>query len=145
LTLNLKLFDITTDLIASDPNQIPIAIGLENLVDGNADGLSAQIDSFGHLTIAPSPTQIGTHTFTLVARQGNLFVTRDVTVNVIRDPITDTRVSGVIQGTDGAVLAGVVIAVGNTTATTNALGEFQQFSLWKLASQNPNQRLLLME
>jgi hypothetical protein len=41
------------------------------------------------LTIAPSPTHIGTHTFTLVARQGNLFVKQDVTVNVVPDPITD--------------------------------------------------------
>jgi Dockerin type I domain len=39
----------TTDLIANDPNQIPISIGLQNLVDGNAHGLSAQIDSLGRL------------------------------------------------------------------------------------------------
>ena len=124
-TISLKPGErFTTDLIATDPNHVPIAIGLENLVDGNADGLSAQIDSLGRLSIAPSPTQIGTHTFTLVARQGNLFVTQDVTVNVVPDPITDTRVSGVIKGTDGAVLAGVVVALGNAIATTNALGEF---------------------
>ena len=124
-TISLKPGErFTTDLIANDPNQVPIAIRLQNLVDGNADGLSAQIDSLGRLTISPSPTQIGTHTFTLVARQGNLVVRQDVTVNVIPDPITDTRVSGVILGTDGIVLAGVVVAVGNTTATTNALGEF---------------------
>jgi hypothetical protein len=86
--------------------------------------LSAQIDSLGRLVINPSPTQIGTHTFTLVARQGNLFTTQDVTVNVIPDPILDTRVSGTILGTDGAVLAGVIVGVGNTTTLTNALGEF---------------------
>jgi hypothetical protein len=72
----------TTELIANDPNHVPIAIGLQNRIDGNADGLSAQIDSLGRLVINPSPTQIGTHTFTLVARQGNLFTMRDVTVNV---------------------------------------------------------------
>jgi YD repeat-containing protein len=114
----------TTDLIATDPNNVPIGIGLENIVSGNADGLSAQIDSLGQLTIAPSPTQIGTHTFTLTARQGNLFVTQDVTVNVVSDPITTTRVSGKILGTDGTVLAGAVITLGNAIATTNALGEF---------------------
>jgi hypothetical protein len=114
----------TTDLIATDPNRTPISIDLQNLVDSSADGLSTQIDSLNRLTIAPSPTQIGTHTFTLVARQGNLVTTRDITVNVIPGPITSTRVSGTILGTDGTVLAGVVVAVGNTTATTNALGEF---------------------
>jgi RHS repeat-associated protein len=114
----------TTDLIATDPNGVPISIGLQDLVDGNAAGLSVEIDNLNRLVIVPSPTQIGTHSFTLVARQGNLVTTQAVTVNVIPDPITDTRVSGVITGTDGAILSGVSISVGNTTVTTDAAGKF---------------------
>ncbi|WP_353928958.1 Ig-like domain-containing protein [Okeanomitos corallinicola TIOX110] len=82
------------------------------------------LDSDGTLIFEPSPSQIGSYDFTLVARDGEEVTTKEFNLSVVADPETTTRISGVIQNTDQEPLAGVRVKIGEISATTNADGSF---------------------
>ena len=76
------------------------------------------------MIFTPTPDQLGSYTFTLVASDGALETTQEVTLNVVSDPVTTTRVSGVILNTEEEPLAGVVVEIGNVQAVTGTDGTF---------------------
>ena len=60
----------------------------------------------------------------MVASDGALEATQEVTVNVVADPDTTTRLSGVIQSVEQAPLPGVVIELGDLSTITDENGAF---------------------
>jgi RHS repeat-associated protein len=77
-----------------------------------------------HLVFKPSPDQVGSYSFTLIARNGGTETTQNVTLNVVADPITTTRVTGIIADTSQAGLANVLVELAGYQATTDAAGKF---------------------
>jgi RHS repeat-associated protein len=77
-----------------------------------------------HLVFTPAPDQVGSYSFTLIARNGGTETTQNVTLNVVADPITTTRVTGIIADTSQAGLAGVLVELSGYQATTDATGKF---------------------
>jgi RHS repeat-associated protein len=78
----------------------------------------------GLILFAPAPGDIGTYHLTGVASDGTLEATQPFTLNVVADPVTTTRVSGVIQAADQTPLADAKVAIGPVTTTTAADGSF---------------------
>lgn len=115
-------------LIESDANGYPITVSIKS--DGELP--AGEIASNNHLAFSPTPDQIGTYKFTLVAKQGKLVTTQEVTVNVVPDPVTTTRISGVLQDTNQAAIAGAIIDVGGVQTTTQNDGSF----ILELPNQN---------
>lgn len=85
---------------------------------------TGMLDSDGTLIFKPTPAQIGTYDFTLVARDGEQVTTKKFNLAVVADTLTTTRISGVIQNTDQKALSGVVVKIGDVSATTAADGSF---------------------
>lgn len=108
-------------LIATDPNGDPISYSLRS----DTPLPKGELTGDGTLIFTPAPEDIGTYNFTVIATAGEVDVTQDVTITVEPDPITTTRVSGVIENTDQEALAGVVIELGGLQTTTDANGYFQ--------------------
>lgn len=110
-------------LSASDPDGDPLTLSLQPTGTTTAlptGGLSAN----GALTFRPLPAEVGTYTFNIVASDGTSQTTRQATLTVIADPVTTTRISGVIQKTNGQPLAGVTVEVGGVQGLTAANGSF---------------------
>ena len=89
----------------------------QNLPTGN-------LDSDGTLIFKPSPSQIGSYDFTLVARDGGEVTSKKFNLAVVADTETTTRISGVIQNVGQQPLAGVKVKIGDISTTTNADGSF---------------------
>ena len=85
---------------------------------------TGNLDSNGTLIFKPTPTQIGNYDFTLVARDGQQVTTKKFNLAVVADTLTTTRISGVIQNTAQKALSGVVVKIGDVSATTSADGSF---------------------
>jgi RHS repeat-associated protein len=83
-----------------------------------------KITGDSHLVFTPAPDQVGSYTFTLIARNGGTEVSQNITLNVIADPITTTRVTGVIADTNQGGLAGVLVELSGYQATTDSSGKF---------------------
>jgi RHS repeat-associated protein len=98
--------------------------GLVTLSLRDANNLPTGQLANGTLTFTPSPTDVGTYHFTLVATSNGLETTQAVTLNVAADPLTTTRVSGVVQNTDQMPLAGILVDVDGSQAVTDAQGRF---------------------
>ncbi|HND51422.1 MAG TPA: Ig-like domain-containing protein, partial [Pirellulaceae bacterium] len=78
----------------------------------------------GKLTIRPKPSQVGSYTLDVVVSDGVLETHRAVALNVVADPDTTTRVSGVVQQVNGQPIAGVPIEIGGVQGLTGANGSF---------------------
>ncbi|MBW4497678.1 MAG: hypothetical protein KME26_32380, partial [Oscillatoria princeps RMCB-10] len=83
-----------------------------------------KITGNGQLIFTPAPDDVGTYNFTLVASDGALETPQEVTLTVAADPVTTTRVSGVIENTAQEPLAGVIIELGSLQTVTAADGSF---------------------
>ena len=120
-TINLtpgQVFSIP--LIATDPNGAPITIS----VDTKGNLPTGTLTEDNTLVFNPSPTQLGTYTFTLIAKQGLLTTSETVTLNVIPDTVTTTRLSGKVNRDKLTALGGAVVDIGGVQTTTNADGSF---------------------
>ncbi len=84
---------------------------------------TGKLDGNGNLIFTPTPSEIGTYQFGLIASNDTQEIPQTVTVRVVADPVSTTRISGVIQNTARQPLAGVVIEIGNLR-TTAADGSF---------------------
>src|SRR5262249_56751709 len=82
------------------------------------------LDGTGKLSFTPAPDQVGTYQFGVSASDGQLTVTQTVTLNVVADLVTTTRLSGVLLNTSQQPLAGVPVSVGTVQSTTAADGSF---------------------
>jgi RHS repeat-associated protein len=83
-----------------------------------------KITGDSHLVFTPAPDQVGSYSFTLIARNGGTEVTQNVTLNVVADPITTTRVTGIIADTNQGGLANVLVELAGYQATTDSSGKF---------------------
>jgi RHS repeat-associated protein len=109
-------------LQASDPDGDPVHFSLKS-----ADPLpTGNLQSDGTLVFTPTPDELGTYHLTLVASDGAQQATQNVTLTVVADPVTTTRLSGVVQNAAGQPLAGVPVDVLATSAsaTTASDGSF---------------------
>ncbi|MGR3278684.1 FG-GAP-like repeat-containing protein [Acaryochloris marina NIES-2412] len=146
---NLLNLDLQPQVLVGGVNQAPVleAITVPQLMPGevlklplqaadpDGDPITYSLRSEGALPIGilrgdgtlefrPAPDQIGTYTFTIVASDGALETTQEVTLEVVADPITTTRISGVIANVDQQPLAGVRVEVAGVEGTTAADGSF---------------------
>jgi RHS repeat-associated protein len=85
---------------------------------------TGELGADGTLVFRPTPIQLGAYTFTVEASDGAITTTRTVTLNVNPDPITTTRVSGVVRQVNGQPLANMRVEVGAVQAITGADGTF---------------------
>jgi YD repeat-containing protein len=112
---------LSLPLVATDADGDPITFEIE------ADGTlpTGSLDGSGNLIFKPTPAEIGTYTFTLIATDGGVETRQAVTLNVVPDPVTTTRISGVIQDTNQVPLVGIPIETGGVRTVTAADGSFQ--------------------
>ena len=111
---------IEIPLTAVDPNGDRVTYSLRtdtNLPNGRLDGT-------GTLSFEPTPNDIGTYSFTVIASDGAESVKQTVTLNVVPDPITTTRISGRVLDTHGTPLANLPIELGRLQTVTDAEGYF---------------------
>jgi YD repeat-containing protein len=111
---------LTVDLVAADANGDRVNFSLRSQSDLPTTTLTAN----GRLIIRPTPDQIGSFTFDIVASDGAARTTRSVSLNVVADPVTTTRISGRILDTNGNSLEGVRVDVGGVEAFTGTDGSF---------------------
>jgi YD repeat-containing protein len=114
-TLTVKVGDKLD--FALDPNLELSIAAIGNLPTGSITGDS-------HLVFKPAPNQVGTYDFTLIARNGSTETRQAVTLNVVADPITTTRVTGIVANTNQAGIAGVLVEFAGQQATTDSTGKF---------------------
>jgi YD repeat-containing protein len=107
-------------LVGSDPNGDKITFSLRS----NQPLPKGKLTGDGTLIFTPSPDELGTYNFILVATSGGVETTQDVTLTVNPDPVTTTRISGVIQSTNQAPLAGIIVELAGKQVTTAADGSF---------------------
>ncbi|MEG3931480.1 FG-GAP-like repeat-containing protein, partial [Microcoleus sp. T3_B1] len=147
---NFQKFSLTATAIAGAANQAPNLAAIESIdvkigetfklpltaTDSDGDPISFAIKSStplptgkitgnGTLEISPTPEEIGTYNFTVVASDGVLETSRPVTVNVTPSTAGLTRISGVIQNTNQQPLEGVLVGLGALRAITAADGSFE--------------------
>ena len=113
----------TLPLIAQDPDGDAIAFSLI-AQDGSSSLPTGAISSSGVLTFRPTPSQVGTYQFDVIASDGVLEATRSVSLNVVADPLTTTRVSGKILQVNGQPLASMPVQIGSVQGLTSADGSF---------------------
>ncbi len=114
---------VTIPLIAQDPDGDAIAYSVTTQ-DGSSSLPTGAISSSGVLTFRPTPSQLGTYQFDVIASDGVLEATRSVSLNVVADPLTTTRVSGRILQVNGQPLASMPIQIGSVQGLTLADGSF---------------------
>lgn len=85
---------------------------------------TGQLRGNGVLEFRPRPDQVGEYVFTVVASDGALEATQEVTLNVVADPVTTTRISGVIENIEQEPLVGVVIELEGVETLTDENGAF---------------------
>ena len=114
---------LNVSLNAADPDGDAIAFSLNST--GATESLpTGTLGSSGVLTIRPTPSQLGTYQYDVIASDGALEATRSVTLNVVADPITTTRVSGKILKVNGQPLASMPVQIGSVQGLTLADGSF---------------------
>ena len=117
-------------LAATDPDGDTVTFSLRS----EGDLPTGTLGGNNVLEFRPQVDQVGTYTFTVVASDGLLETTQDVTLNVIADTVTTTRISGVIENVEQEPLVGVVIELGDLTAVTDEIGAFTIEALGELPS-----------
>ncbi len=78
----------------------------------------------GELAFAAAPGQAGTYPFTITATNGSRAFVEPVTITVTQPQRAATAVSGQVVDESGNPLAGMPVAIGTATATTDAQGDF---------------------
>ena len=76
------------------------------------------------LYFAPAPDEIGSYEFDVVVTDGIDEALQSVRLNVVADPVTTTRVRGVVQNVAQQPLAGVRVTIGALETFTDADGVF---------------------
>ena len=147
---NFQKFSLIATAVAGEANQAPNLAAIQTIevkvgetfklplsaTDADGDPVSfaiksstplptGKISSNGTLEIAPTPAEIGTYNFTLVASDGVLETSKPVTVNITPSTVGRTRISGIIKNTNQEPLAGVLVGLGDIRAVTKADGSFE--------------------
>lgn len=107
-------------LTATDADGDPVTFSIRS-----ETGLpNVTLDGNGRLIVEPLTGQEGSYQFDVVARDGAAEATQSVTLDVVEDPVTTTRISGVILNTELEPLAGIPIELDGASTTTAADGSF---------------------
>ena len=118
---------IEIPLVSTDADGDVVTYRIEGAV-----GLpKGQLNGMGSLVFQPQVDDVGSYSFTLIATDGAEEVRQEVTLNVVADPITTTRVSGVVASTlvdpetgEQLRLEGVRVTLGDVETFTAADGSF---------------------
>ncbi|MFO0868567.1 MAG: RHS repeat-associated core domain-containing protein [Pirellulales bacterium] len=86
---------------------------------------TGELRADGRLVFQPTPADLGSYSFEIVASDGVAESSRAVTLQVVPDPLGTTRISGSVLQTTGQPLAGIVVEVGGVQGLTAADGSFQ--------------------
>jgi RHS repeat-associated protein len=107
-------------LHATDPGGDPVTFSIQS----GGSMPTSTLDASGTLVIEPSPTEIGSYNFNIIASNGSQQATQSVNLAVVADPDTDTRISGIVETAAGQTMAGVVVSDGTVESTTGSDGSF---------------------
>ena len=107
-------------LVATDPDGETVTFQIQS----DEPLPTGKLSGNGTLIFTPTPEEIGSYTFNLIATDGGATTSQEVTLTVEADPVTTTRVSGTIENTAQEPLAGVVVELGGLQAVTAADGTF---------------------
>ncbi len=111
---------IEIPLNASDPDGDRVTYSLRT----DTELPPGVLNGAGNLSFAPTPHDIGSYTFTVIATDGAETVEQTVTLTVVPDPITTTRISGHVLDTHGTPLANLPIELGRLQTVTDSEGYF---------------------
>jgi YD repeat-containing protein len=111
---------VNVALNATDPDGDQVTFSL----DGAQPLPTGKLNANGTLTFTPVPADIGSYQLNVIASDGASTVTQTTTVNVVADPVTTTRVSGVVLDIDQTPLAGMQVEIGAVQGLTQADGSF---------------------
>jgi RHS repeat-associated protein len=111
---------LEVQLHGADADGDPLTYSLQS--SGSLPNMT--LDTTGLLVIQPAPGQLGNYSFTAVVSDGALQAMRTVALNVVADPVTTTRVSGLLMDVNQTPLAGVRLTIGSLQTTTAANGSF---------------------
>jgi YD repeat-containing protein len=98
---------------------------IEYAVDDVSKVPGGELRADGKLILHPSGIQAGSYGFQILASDGSSVARQSVTVNVLADALTTTRISGHVMNTNGQPMNGVRVEVGSVVGLTNSLGAFQ--------------------
>ncbi|MFQ4138137.1 peroxidase family protein [Nodosilinea sp. PGN35] len=146
---NLARLALSATVLSGGPNQAPVLPSIDPLTvrpgakltmpltatDADGDSVTfslrsndplpkGQLDGAGNLIFEPTPGQVGSYEFTLVASDGVLETTQTVSLTVEPDPVTTTRISGQILDTNGNPLVNLPLELGRLQTVTDAGGYF---------------------
>ena len=107
-------------LAASDPDSD--AVSFQLLADGPLP--TGQLAADGRLIFTPTQAQLGSYSFTLAATDGALRTLQSVSLDVVADPLSTTRVSGRVLDVDQTPLAGMLVEIGAVQGLTQNDGSF---------------------
>ncbi|MFO0819074.1 MAG: RHS repeat-associated core domain-containing protein [Pirellulales bacterium] len=148
LNPNLRRFVTTAIVSSGGGNTAPVLPELSGLTvtpggvlriplpsrDADGDLLTYRLESATELPpgrlgaaleFAPSPTDIGSYSFTLIAFDGAVESRRDGMLVVAADADTSTRVSGWVLDVDQTPLVGITVEMGSIQAMTDSQGKFE--------------------
>ncbi len=109
-------------LSASDPDGDMLMFTMESDI---AELPNGGLSSAGKLVLAPLPGQEGSYQLSVAVSDGAAKATQNIQVDVLADPVSTTRISGVLKNTDVEPLPDIVVEIGNVQTTTAADGSFQ--------------------
>ena len=111
---------LSVALSATDPDGDRVTYSLRN----DARLPNGTLKANGTLSFSPGPNDIGTYQFNLVASDGAASSEQAVTLQVAADPVTTTRVSGIILDVHQMPLAGMQVEIGAVQGLTMSDGKF---------------------
>ena len=111
---------LTIPLLATDPDGDNITFRIQS----EADLPTGMLQGGGKLVFTPTPDEVGSYQFTVIASDGVEEVAQTVTLEVLADPVTTTRISGTLIDIDGTPLSSVLIELGRITTFTDEEGNF---------------------
>ena len=94
------------------------------ILESDGELPTGMLEANGTLFFAPTPDELGTYEFKIIAEDGDTETSRDFVLEVIADPLNTTRISGIVQDIDGTGLGDITISVGNTSVLTAFDGSF---------------------
>lgn len=109
----------TVQLNASDPDGDALTFSIRG---SNLPGM--RLEAGGRLSVFPSAVHLGTHFAVIAVNDGQADATQTVRINVVADPVTTTRASGVVRDTSGAPIPGIRVEIGTSQTITAADGSF---------------------
>ena len=118
---------LSVPLVAVDQDGDTVTFAIRNVTTGTLDPVplpTGKLGADGTLVFRPAPNQLGTYNFEIIASDGALEAIRAVTLNVVADPITTTRVSGRVLQVNGQPLASMPVEIGAVQGLTAADGSF---------------------